>query len=150
MSTPNASARTLLVLSGSVVLMPGGHRRAEGGHPWIYSNEVRMDTAAKALSPGALVTLRRANGSALGVGMFNPHSLLAARLLDRDSGCAIDRRFLGRRSIGKLRRQFPNQRAAGDLDHQVLAGVAIHALAHPGLANLGDEARGVILGDEIV
>jgi 23S rRNA (cytosine1962-C5)-methyltransferase len=81
----------------SVMLMPGRHRRAEGGHPWIYSNEVRMDPGAKALSPGALVTLRRADGSALGVGMFNPHSLLAARLLDRDCGRAIDRRFLARR-----------------------------------------------------
>ena len=66
----------------SVILLPARHRRAEGGHPWIYSNEVRMDADAKALSPGALVTLRRADGSGLGVGMFNPHSLLAARLLD--------------------------------------------------------------------
>ena len=33
----------------SVVLLPGRHRRAEGGHPWIYSNEIRMDLAAKAL-----------------------------------------------------------------------------------------------------
>ena len=31
----------------------GRHRRAEGGHPWIYSNEVRMDAAAKALAPGS-------------------------------------------------------------------------------------------------
>src|SRR5262245_12397794 len=77
----------------SVALLPGRHRRAEGGHPWIYSNEVRMDAAAKALDSGALVTLRRADGSALGVGMFNPRSLLAARLLDRDAMRAIGRRF---------------------------------------------------------
>jgi 23S rRNA (cytosine1962-C5)-methyltransferase len=87
----------------SVMLLPGRHRRAEGGHPWIYSNEVRMDAAAKALVPGALVTLRRADGSALGVGMFNPHSLLAARLLDRDCGRAISRRFLARRIERALR-----------------------------------------------
>ena len=87
----------------SVMLLPGRHRRAESGHPWIYSNEVRMDAAAKALVPGALVTLRRADGSALGVGMFNPHSLLAARLLDRDCGRAIGRRFLARR-IGRALR----------------------------------------------
>src|SRR6266404_4035973 len=87
----------------SVMLMPGRHRRAEGGHPWIYSNEVRMDDGAKALFPGALVTLRRADGSALGVGMFNPHSLLAARLLDRDCGRAIGRRFLVRRIERALR-----------------------------------------------
>src|SRR5438093_7807450 len=87
----------------SVMLLPGRHRRAESGHPWIYSNEVRMDAAAKALAPGGLVTLRRADGSALGVGMFNSHSLLAARLLDRDCSRAIGRRFFARRIERALR-----------------------------------------------
>jgi 23S rRNA (cytosine1962-C5)-methyltransferase len=59
-----------------------------------------MDAAAKALAPGGLVTLRRADGSPLGVAMFNPHTLLAARLLDRDTARPIDRRFLARR-IGR-------------------------------------------------
>src|SRR6201987_6048162 len=84
----------------SVALLPGRPRRAEGGHPWIYSNEVAMDAAAKALAPGSLVTLRRADGSPLGVAMFNPHTLLAARLLDRDTARPIGRRFLARR-IGR-------------------------------------------------
>jgi len=81
----------------SVILLPGRHRRAESGHPWIYSNEVRMDAAAKALAPGALATLRRADDSALGVAMFNPHTLLSARLLDRDAARPIGRRFFVRR-----------------------------------------------------
>src|SRR5882724_8853614 len=76
-----------------ITLLPGFHRRAEGGHPWVYSNEVVMDAAAKALAPGTLVTLRRADERPFGVAMFNPHSLIAARLLDRDAGRAIDRRF---------------------------------------------------------
>jgi 23S rRNA (cytosine1962-C5)-methyltransferase len=80
-----------------ISLLPGRHRRAEGGHPWVYSNEVRMDAAAKALAPGTLVTLRRADDGALGVAMFNPHSLLAARLLDRDPARPIGRRFFARR-----------------------------------------------------
>src|SRR5215472_363616 len=80
-----------------ISLLPGHARRAEAGHPWVFSNEVRMDAAAKALPPGALVTLCRAGGSPLGVAMFNPHTLLAARLLDRDSGRAIGRRFFARR-----------------------------------------------------
>src|SRR5215469_3880058 len=84
----------------SVSLLGGRHRRAEGGHPWIYSNEVRMDAEAKALAPGSLVTLRRADDSPLGVAMFNPHTLLAARLLDRDATRPIGRRFLARR-IGR-------------------------------------------------
>jgi 23S rRNA (cytosine1962-C5)-methyltransferase len=81
----------------AIALLPGRHKRAEGGHPWIYSNEVRMDPAAKELAPGALVTVRRGDDSALGVAMFNPHSLVAARLLDRDAGRAIGRRFFARR-----------------------------------------------------
>jgi len=87
----------------SVTLLPGRHKRADGGHPWIYSNEVRIDAAAKVLSPGTLVTMRRADDSALGVAMFNPHSLVAARLLDRDAGRAIGRRFFARRFERALR-----------------------------------------------
>src|SRR5258708_39511131 len=80
-----------------VTVLPGGHRRAEAGHPWIYSNEVSMDAAAKALPSGALVTLRRADERPLGVALFNPHTLLAARLLDRDAARPIGKRFLARR-----------------------------------------------------
>lgn len=91
-----------------VTLLPGGHRRAEGGHPWIYSNEVQMDAAAKALPPGGLVTLKRADSRPLGVAMFNPHTLLAARLIDRDVVRPIGRRFLLRRleRALKLREQL--------------------------------------------
>jgi 23S rRNA (cytosine1962-C5)-methyltransferase len=91
-----------------VTLLPGGHRRAESGHPWIYSNEVQMDAAAKALPAGRLVTVKRADGRALGVAMFNPHTLLAARLLDRDTARPIGRRFLLRRleRALKLREQL--------------------------------------------
>src|SRR5262249_16273938 len=84
-------------------LLAGGHRRAEGGHPWIFSNEVQMDAAAKGLDPGSLVTLRRSDGGPLGVAMFNPHTLLAARLLDRDTARPIGRRILIRRITRALR-----------------------------------------------
>jgi 23S rRNA (cytosine1962-C5)-methyltransferase len=80
-----------------VSLLPGGHRRAEGGHPWIYSNEIQMDAAAKAVTSGSLVTCKRADGRTLGVAMFNPHTLLGARLLDRDAARPIGRRFIARR-----------------------------------------------------
>jgi 23S rRNA (cytosine1962-C5)-methyltransferase len=81
----------------SVTLLPDRHRRAESGHPWIFSNEIRMDAAARAISPGALVTLRRVDDTPLGVAMFNPHTLLAARLLDRDAARQIGHRFFVRR-----------------------------------------------------
>jgi 23S rRNA (cytosine1962-C5)-methyltransferase len=80
-----------------VTLLAGGHRRAEGGHPWIYSTEVEMDAAARAIAPGSLVTVKRADSRPLGVAMFNPHTLLAGRLLDRDAARPIGRRFVMRR-----------------------------------------------------
>jgi 23S rRNA (cytosine1962-C5)-methyltransferase len=87
----------------TVTLLPGRDRRASSGHPWIYSNELRIDAAAKALPSGSLVTVRRADDSALGVAMFNPHTLIAARLLDRDAARPIGRRFFLRRLERALR-----------------------------------------------
>src|SRR5215472_17753925 len=68
----------------TVTLQPGRHKRAASGHPWVYSNEVVMDAAAKALPPGTLVTLRQAGGEPLGVASFNPHTLVSARVIERD------------------------------------------------------------------
>ncbi len=39
----------------SIHLLPGQAKRLRHGHPWVYSNEVRMDAAAKALPPGGVV-----------------------------------------------------------------------------------------------
>ncbi|HEY0419572.1 MAG TPA: RlmI/RlmK family 23S rRNA methyltransferase, partial [Acetobacteraceae bacterium] len=38
-------------------LLPERHKRLRGGHPWVYSNELAMTPAAKALEPGSLVRL---------------------------------------------------------------------------------------------
>jgi 23S rRNA (cytosine1962-C5)-methyltransferase len=80
----------------TITLLPGRQKRAEGGHPWIYSNEIAMDAAAKALPAGGLVTVRKADGKGLGVATFNPHPLVSARLLSRDATQKIDRTFLAR------------------------------------------------------
>ena len=77
----------------AIAVQPGRHKRAEGGHPWVYSNEAVMDAAAKALPPGSLVRLEAVGGKPLGVATFNPHTLVAARILDRDPGRRIDRDF---------------------------------------------------------
>ena len=86
-----------------VALRAGAERRAEGGHPWIYSNELVIDPVAKALPAGILVTVQRADGRPFGVAMFNPHTLIAARLFDRDAATAIGKRFLLRRLERALR-----------------------------------------------
>ncbi len=52
-----------------------------------------MSGAAKALKPGSLVDLIDAREAALGTAYFNPHSLIAARLLSRDAGAKVDTAF---------------------------------------------------------
>ena len=89
-------------------LRPGHGRRLLAGHPWAFSNELQLDAAAKALTPGSLVRLAEASGRPVGTAMFNPHSLIAARLMSRDPAAMIDRPFIAER-LGRalaLRRRF--------------------------------------------
>lgn len=62
---------------------PNRHKRFAAGHPWVYSNEIVMDTAAKALLPGALVQFQGSHGQPLGIGGFHPHNLICGRVLSR-------------------------------------------------------------------
>jgi 23S rRNA (cytosine1962-C5)-methyltransferase len=80
----------------TITLLPGRQKRAEGGHPWIYSNEIAMDAVAKSLPAGGLVTVRKPDGKGLGVATFNSHPLVSARLLSRDATQKIDGTFLVR------------------------------------------------------
>jgi 23S rRNA (cytosine1962-C5)-methyltransferase len=94
----------------TITLLPGRQKRAEGGHPWIYSNEISMDAAAKSLPAGGLVTVRKPDGKGLGVATFNAHPLVSARLLSRDATQKIDRTFLARtlrRALALRERLFP-------------------------------------------
>ena len=81
----------------SITLRPEAHRRLLFGHPWVYSNEIVMDAAAKALPPGSVVRLLRADGEPLALAFFNPHPLIAARILTRRVDAAIDAGFLAAR-----------------------------------------------------
>jgi len=85
-----------------VTLNQGAAKRAEHGHPWVFSNEIRMDPAAKALTPGTAVRIVSDNSAPLGVAMFNPHSLIAARFLSRDPEAVIDGAFLEGRIASAL------------------------------------------------
>jgi len=78
----------------AVRLLAGHSKRLRQGHPWVYSNEIDMDEAARRLAPGTLVGLVDAGGERLGVASFNPHSLIAARLFSRDPNAAVDGSFL--------------------------------------------------------
>ena len=77
----------------TIRLLPGHDKRVAFGHPWVYSNEIAMDAAAKALPPGRLVALASANGKSLGVASFNPHTLIAGRIFSREASMRIDQDF---------------------------------------------------------
>jgi 23S rRNA (cytosine1962-C5)-methyltransferase len=79
---------------------PKGGRRARLGSPWIFSNEIRMDEAAKAIAPGSIVNVRGEDGREFGTGYFNPKSLIAVRLLSDACDTTIDRDFFSTR-IGR-------------------------------------------------
>ena len=85
-------------------LRPREDRRLRAGHPWIYSNEIDTQaTPLKAFEPGELVVVTDARRRPLGIAYVNPHSLIAARLLSRRTGVAIDREFFVTRLARALR-----------------------------------------------
>ena len=61
-------------------LQPQRHKRVANGHPWVYSNEIVMDGTAKNMEAGSLVAFAAHDGSHLGVGSFNPHTLIEGRI----------------------------------------------------------------------
>lgn len=81
----------------TVILRAGEDRRVRAGHPWAFSNEILMDADAKAIPVGSLATLRAPGGEALALVTFNPHSLIAARVLSTNPEAQVDALFIGRR-----------------------------------------------------
>ncbi len=73
-----------------VRLAPKQDRRLKAGSPWAFSNEIAMSPALRSLPSGTVVRLEGDDGWRFGAFMFNPHSLIAARRLDRDPAVVID------------------------------------------------------------
>ena len=84
-------------MSRKTIILPKGRARPRAGSPWIFSNEIRMDQAAKSIAPGAVVNVRGEDGRAFGTGYFNPKSLIAIRLWSDDCDLVIDRDFFAAR-----------------------------------------------------
>lgn len=82
-----------------ITVKPREGRRARNGAPWLFSNEIVMSDAAKALVPGSMVNVVGDDGQALGTGYFNPRSLIAVRLMARAADVAIDAAFFARAFI---------------------------------------------------
>ncbi|MDE2292932.1 MAG: class I SAM-dependent rRNA methyltransferase, partial [Elusimicrobia bacterium] len=74
----SASAQDLVQLT----LKPHEEDRLNRGHQWVFSNE--LAAVPKAVEPGALAVLSSARGKTIGIGFYNPHSLIAFRMLARE------------------------------------------------------------------
>ena len=56
-------------------------RRIKSGHPWVFSNEIREVSGER--TSGSAAELYDAAGGFIGVGHYNPNSLIAFRLVSR-------------------------------------------------------------------
>jgi 23S rRNA (cytosine1962-C5)-methyltransferase len=77
------------IVTYPAIIAPKPPKRFLDGHPWLYSNEITMDAKAKALPAGSVVRITDSHGRFLALAHFNPHSLIAARVLTRNEE-AID------------------------------------------------------------
>ncbi|MEK7670675.1 MAG: class I SAM-dependent rRNA methyltransferase [Bacteroidota bacterium] len=73
--------------------------RILAGHPWVFSNEVREVKGSPNI--GDVVELVAASGKSLGVGFYNPHSLISFRLLSTEVE-EIDTEFFQKRILQAL------------------------------------------------
>lgn len=64
-----------------ITLNKNEDRRIKSGHPWVFSNEIREVSGER--TAGVAAELYDASGGLIGVGHYNPHSLIAFRLVSR-------------------------------------------------------------------
>jgi len=100
-----------LHLDKYLILKKKEDRRVVAGHPWVFSNEIHEIKGNPGI--GDVTELRDAGGLSLGIGFFNPHSLIAFRMLSRTVE-EIDHGFFERRiraAIDLRKMLFPNDNA---------------------------------------
>lgn len=63
----------------TIILSPLAKKRRARRHPWIFSNEIQ---GKPQVAPGSIVSVRYEDDADVWTGYFNPHSLIALRILD--------------------------------------------------------------------
>ncbi len=69
----------MATLSKHIILKKNEERRLLGGHQWIFSNEIHRSEGNPIA--GDVVEILRSDGNSLGIGLYNPNSLIAVRFL---------------------------------------------------------------------
>ncbi|MEI8033583.1 MAG: class I SAM-dependent rRNA methyltransferase [Chlorobiaceae bacterium] len=83
----------------SLYLKPKEHHRIQKGHLWVFSNE--LESVPRDIAAGETVKLFTHDKKFMGVGFFNPNSLISFRLLSRQDE-EIDRDFFMKRFFEAL------------------------------------------------
>ena len=83
-----------------IIIRKNEEHRILAGHQWVFSNEVKSINGSP--EAGDVIELLRHDEKFLGIGFYNPHSLIAFRLLSRESE-AVTFEFLERRIQQALR-----------------------------------------------
>ncbi len=93
-------AMKTISLDKHVLLKKNEDRRIAGGHPWVFSNEISEIRGGPVI--GDLVEVGSSRGESLGVGLYNPHSLIAVRILSA-TAVVLDQEFFTQRLTDALR-----------------------------------------------
>lgn len=84
-ASPAATTQAIGAGLPPLALKPQEERRLQGGHLWIFSNEVNVAlTPLTAFTPGEHVSVMSSHDRFLGFAYVNPRTLISARLLGRD------------------------------------------------------------------
>ena len=79
----------------TIRLKEKAERRLKGGHLWVYSNEVDIQsTPLKGLPAGSEAVIETSAGKALGRAVLSPEQLICARLYSRDGKQPLDASFI--------------------------------------------------------
>lgn len=98
-------------MTKTITLKKNEDHRITNGHLWAFSNEIQKIEGEP--QAGEIVQLRNHAGILLGTAFFNPHSLIAVRLLTRREE-EIDFAFFEKRlrdALSLRRKLFPNAEA---------------------------------------
>lgn len=86
--------KTNMTMHTPIRLKKGEDRRIRTGHPWIFSNEINTrETPLKSFKSGEEVLVLAHDGTPLGVGYINPHSLITVRLYSEHREVKLNHAF---------------------------------------------------------
>ncbi len=88
-----------IIRKKNIILKKNEERRIQSGHQWVFSNEIHAVNGAP--KSGDIVEIVRHDMKRLGIGFYNPHSLIAARFLSAEDE-EVDFKFFERRISSAL------------------------------------------------